>query len=57
MGDTVADFNDRADFDAVAVWQIRNLGFGEQAARESACAEFNKPASGKSKSWIRSPEK
>jgi outer membrane protein TolC len=38
MGDTVADFNDRADFDAVAVWQIRNLGFGEQAARDSACA-------------------
>lgn len=40
MGDTVADFNDRADFDAVAVWQIRNLGFGEQAARESACARI-----------------
>ncbi len=37
-GDTIADFNDRTDFDAVAVWQIRNLGFGEQAARESACA-------------------
>jgi outer membrane protein TolC len=37
-GDTIADFNDRADFDAIAVWQIRNLGFGEQAARESACA-------------------
>jgi outer membrane protein TolC len=40
MGDTVADFNDRADFDAVAVWQIRNLGFGEQAARESAYARI-----------------
>jgi outer membrane protein TolC len=40
MGDTVADFNDRADFDAVAVWQIRNLGFGEQAARESASARI-----------------
>jgi outer membrane protein TolC len=40
MGDTVADFNDRADFDAVAVWQIRNLGFGEQAARESAFARI-----------------
>jgi outer membrane protein TolC len=38
VGDTVADFNDRADFDAVAIWQIRNLGFGEQAARESAGA-------------------
>src|SRR5262249_40493176 len=38
MGDTIADFNDRTDFDAIAVWQIRNLGFGEQAARDSACA-------------------
>jgi outer membrane protein TolC len=38
MGDTVADFNDRTDFDAVAVWQIRNLGFGEDAARDSASA-------------------
>ena len=40
VGDTVADFNDRTDFDAVAVWQIRNLGFGEQAARDSACARI-----------------
>ncbi len=39
-GDTVADFNNRADFDAVAIWQIRNLGFGEQAARESASARL-----------------
>lgn len=37
-GDTIADFNERADFDAVAVWQIRNLGYGEQAAREAASA-------------------
>ena len=27
------------DFDAIAVWQVRNLGFGEQAARESALAD------------------
>jgi outer membrane protein TolC len=38
MGDTVADFNDRTDFDAVAVWQIRSLGFGEQAACDAAGA-------------------
>jgi outer membrane protein TolC len=38
MGGTIADFNDRTDFDAIAVWQIRNLGFGEQAARDSAGA-------------------
>jgi outer membrane protein TolC len=40
MGDTVTDFNDRTDFDAVAVWQIRNLGLGEQAARDSASARI-----------------
>ena len=39
-GDTVADFNDRTDFDAIAVWQVRNLGFGEQAARDSASARL-----------------
>jgi outer membrane protein TolC len=40
LGDTVADFNDRTAFDAMAFWQVRNLGFGEQAARESACARI-----------------
>jgi outer membrane protein TolC len=40
MGDTIADFRDRADFDAVAVWQVRNLGFGEEAARDAACARL-----------------
>jgi outer membrane protein TolC len=40
MGDTVADVNDRTDFDAIAVWQIRNLGYGEQAAREAANARL-----------------
>ncbi len=40
MGDTIADVNDRADFDAIAFWQIRNLGFGEQAARHAANARF-----------------
>src|SRR4029079_8206328 len=40
VGDAVADFNDRTDFDAVAVWQVRNLGFGERAAQESACARI-----------------
>jgi outer membrane protein TolC len=33
LGDTVDDFNDRAEFNALAVWQVRNLGFGEAAAR------------------------
>jgi outer membrane protein TolC len=40
MGDTIADVNDRTDFDAIAVWQIRNLGYGEQAAREAAGARL-----------------
>jgi outer membrane protein TolC len=26
FGDTIADFNDRTAFDAMAVWQVRNLG-------------------------------
>jgi outer membrane protein TolC len=33
LGDTVDNFNDRAEFNALAVWQVRNLGFGESAAR------------------------
>src|SRR3954465_7301736 len=40
VGSTVADIDRRADFDAVAVWQIRNLGWGEQAARDSANARL-----------------
>lgn len=38
VGDTIVDVDHRADFDAVAVWQVRNLGFGEMAARQSASA-------------------
>lgn len=38
IGSSVADFNQKTDFDAIAVWQIRNLGWGEQAARDSASA-------------------
>jgi outer membrane protein TolC len=35
-GSTVADFAGRFDFDATAYWQLRNLGLGEVAARDSA---------------------
>lgn len=38
LGDTVDQFNDRAEFNALAVWQIRNLGFGEAAARREQAA-------------------
>lgn len=33
---TIQDFGDRVDFDAVAFWEIRNLGFGEQTARSES---------------------
>jgi len=38
VGGTIGDFDGRADFDAMALWQIRNLGYGEQAARQAANA-------------------
>ncbi|HEX5471822.1 MAG TPA: TolC family protein [Lacipirellulaceae bacterium] len=40
VGDTLAEFNHRADFDAIALWQIRSLGWGEIAARDSAAARL-----------------
>ncbi|MEM1304340.1 MAG: TolC family protein, partial [Planctomycetota bacterium] len=38
LGDTVDQFHDRAEFNAMAVWQVRNLGFGEKAARRQGRA-------------------
>ena len=38
LGGTVSDFNDRLNFDTAAVWEIRNFGRGEQAARDAAAA-------------------
>jgi len=38
LGGTVADFNDRLNFDAAAVWELRNFGRGELAARDAAHA-------------------
>jgi outer membrane protein TolC len=35
-GGNVDNFNDRLDVDAVAYWELRNLGLGEQAARNEA---------------------
>lgn len=43
-GDTIGNFNDRADFDAMALWRIRNLGYGEQAARQAANARVQQEA-------------
>lgn len=40
-GDRVGNFNDRGDFDALAIWQVRNLGWGERAARSEASARID----------------
>jgi outer membrane protein TolC len=39
-GGDIANGGDRFDFDAVAWWEVRNLGFGERAARDSARAQI-----------------
>ncbi len=39
-GGEVIHGGDRFDFDAVAWWELRNLGFGERAARENARAQI-----------------
>jgi outer membrane protein TolC len=36
LGRNIDNFGDRMDFDAVAYWELRNLGWGEQAARAEA---------------------
>ena len=40
LGDQVGSFHDRADFDALAMWEVRNLGFGEREARETAATRI-----------------
>jgi len=35
-GGSISNSNDRMDADAIAFWEVRNLGFGEQAARNEA---------------------
>lgn len=39
-GGDVTNPGDRFDFDAVAWWEVRNLGFGERAARDTARAQI-----------------
>jgi outer membrane protein TolC len=41
IGADVNNFSDRTDFDALAYWQIRGLGFGERAARAEASARVD----------------
>jgi outer membrane protein TolC len=39
-GGQITNGGDRFDFDGVAWWEVRNLGFGEQAARDNARAQI-----------------
>lgn len=39
-GSTIAGYGDRLDVDAVAYWELRNLGFGEAAARGEARSQL-----------------
>lgn len=40
IGSNIDGFDGRADFDALLVWEIRNLGFGEQAARRDRSSQY-----------------
>ncbi len=40
VNDNLNQLDGRADFDALAVWQVRNLGFGVQAAQDQRGSQF-----------------
>lgn len=39
LGGNIGSVNDRYDFDAMVTWEVRNLGFGERAARQETAAQ------------------
>jgi outer membrane protein TolC len=41
LGGNINDYGDRFDFDAVAYWELRNLGAGDRAARGVAQSQLN----------------
>jgi outer membrane protein TolC len=41
LGGQIENGGDRFDFDGVAYWELRNLGFGERAARDNARAQID----------------
>lgn len=41
VGDTIANDRDRFDFDALLYWEVRNLGLGERAARNTAASRIH----------------
>ncbi len=40
QGQTISNYGDRMDADAIAYWQLRNLGMGERAARAEAASSM-----------------
>lgn len=40
LNNSLANVDDRYDFDALMSWQLRNLGFGEKAARQRRTAQI-----------------
>jgi len=40
LGNTLGNVDDRYDFDAMLTWEVRNLGFGEGAARRQSEAQI-----------------
>ncbi|MEO2016005.1 MAG: TolC family protein [Fuerstiella sp.] len=40
MGSDINRFDGRADIDAMLVWEVRNLGFGERAARGESSSRY-----------------
>lgn len=44
LGGTIDEFRDRAEFNALATWQVRNLGFGEAAARRERQSQVQQAA-------------
>ncbi len=40
LGGQIENGGDRLDFDGVAYWELRNLGLGERATRDSAAAQI-----------------
>jgi outer membrane protein TolC len=40
VGDSLNNVDERYDFDALVTWEVRNLGFGERAARRRSSAQL-----------------
>ncbi len=45
LGGNIENYGDRMDFDAMAFWQVRNIGLGERAAKNEANARISQARS------------